>query len=226
MIHVNNRKAIRSLSRKSIKANHLRNWIAILAIALTATLFTALFTVGGSLLASFQEGTMRQVGTRAHGGFKFLTQEQYDVLSEDPKIKDISYNIIVGIAENPELNKTYTEIRWTEKKAADWSFCTPTTGRLPESGMELATTTAVLDALGVPHALGERVPLTFTANGVQYHDTFTLCGFWESDILLGANEAFVSREYCEQVAPVLTVPLYEQEVQDASYMAGLSLIHI
>lgn len=221
MIKVSNRKTIANLSRKSLKANRIRNIVAVLAIALTAILFTALFTVGGSLMKSMQESTMRQVGTSAHGGYKFLTQEQYDAVCADPKVKDISYNIIVGFAENQELSKTNTEIRYSEEKAAKWGFTVPTTGRLPESGMEVATNTAVLDALGVSHEIGETVPLEFTAKGEKHSDDFTLCGFWEADIAMPANQVFVSREYSDQVASVITTPLYElPEGYDQSYYAG------
>ncbi|MEA4972655.1 MAG: ABC transporter permease [Candidatus Metalachnospira sp.] len=220
MIKVNNKKAISNLSRKSLKSNRLRNLVAVLAIAMTAVLFTALFTVGGSMLASIQQATMRQVGTSSHAGFKFLTQEQYDILCQDPKIKDISYNIVVGFGENEELKKTYTEIRWTEPKDAEWSFTMPTTGRLPQERLELATTTSVLDALGVPHELGQKVHLEFSSNGIKYSQDFTLCGFWESDVVMGANEAYVSREYCDEVAPVINVPIYENPDADYSSLAG------
>ncbi len=79
--------------------------------------------------------------------------------------KDISYNIIIGFAENEALNKTYTEIRYTEEKSAKWGFCAPTTGTLPVKKMDVATSTKVLNALGLPHELGVQVPLQFTANG-------------------------------------------------------------
>ena len=46
MLKVNNKKAVRNLSDKSLKGNMPRNIIAVIAIALTALLFTALFTVG------------------------------------------------------------------------------------------------------------------------------------------------------------------------------------
>lgn len=221
MMKVSNRKTIANLSRKSLKANRIRNIVAVLAIALTAILFTALFTVGGSLVKSMQESTMRQVGTSAHGGYKFLTQEQYDAVCTDSEVKDISYNIIVGFGENPELAKTNTEIRYTEEKAAKWGFTLPTTGSLPESGMELATNTAVLDALEIPHELGETVHLEFTAKGQKHSDDFTLCGFWEADVAMPSNQVFVSREYCDQVASVITTPLYElTEGYDQSYYAG------
>ena len=111
MLKVKNQKAIRRLAARNFRASGMRNIVAILAIMLTAILFTALFTIGGSMILSMQQSTMRQVGTSAHGGYKFLTQGQYDTLKKDPELKDISYNIIVGNGENPELKKTYTEIR-------------------------------------------------------------------------------------------------------------------
>lgn len=90
----------------------------MVAIILTTVLFTSVFSVGMSAIDSMQQSTMRQVGTSAHGGFKFLTWQQYEKLLEDPKIKDISYNIIIGFAENEALNKTYTEIRYPENSFA------------------------------------------------------------------------------------------------------------
>lgn len=218
MNKVKNQKVVERLSVRSLRSARLRNLVAVCAIALTTIMFTTLFTIGGSLLSTMQEATMRQVGTRAHGGFKFMTEEQYEQISKDKKIKDISYNIIIGLAENPELNKVCTEIRYTEKKAAEWGYCMPTTGELPEKKYDIATTTNVLDALGVPHKLGEKVTLEFTVKGQKISQEFTLCGFWEADVALGVSEAFVSREYCDEVAPVLHVPLYEQEEIDTINM--------
>ena len=45
-MRVPNRGVIRRLSRKTLKASRTRNLIAVLAIALTTVLFTALFTIG------------------------------------------------------------------------------------------------------------------------------------------------------------------------------------
>lgn len=218
MFDVSSRKSVSLLSRRTLKYSKTRNIVAVCAIILTAVLFTSVFSIGMSMIDSFQRETMRQVGTEAHGGFKFLTQKQYDILAADEKVQDISYNIFVGIAENPELNKTYTEIRYTEEKAAKWSFNMPETGTLPKEKMDIATTTAVLDALGVPHTLGTKVPLEFTVNGVKVQETFTLCGYWEHDAVAMANEAFLSRAYTDETAPVW------QEVPESfgiySYEAG------
>lgn len=216
MSKVNSRKAIRMVAGRTFRYNRTRNLIGLLAICLTAVLFTAVFSIGMSALHSLQQTTMRQVGTKAHGGFKYLTMPQYEILKKDEKIRDISYNILLGTAENPELSKTYTEIRYTEEKSAAWSFSMPTTGRLPKEGRELATTVQVLDALGVEHRLGAEVPLRFTANGEVHEDVFTLCGFWSTEDVTVANQAFVSYEYAVLVAPVwqavpenFGVPSYE-----------------
>ena len=202
MLNVNNKKAIRRLSVRSLKNSKTRNFIAVIAIILTTVLFTSVFSVGMSAIDSMQQSTMRQVGTSAHAGFKFLTWQQYEKLLEDPKVRNISYNVIIGTAENEALKKTYTEIRYTEEKSAKWGFCEPTTGTLPMEKMDIATSTTVLDALGLPHELGVQVPLEFTVNGKKYSDMFTLCGFWEQDSVALANEAFLSKEYCDEVAPV------------------------
>lgn len=202
MFKVKNSKVIGKISRRSLKSGRTRNIIAVAAIILTAVMFTALFTVGTSVIESFQLSTMRQVGTQAHGGFKFITWQQYEKIAADPKVKDISYSIIIGTGENPELKKVSTEIRYTEEKEARWCFNYPTTGTLPKNRMDVATTTEVLDALGVPHELGASVPLEFTANGKKYRESFTLCGWWENDVVLGVSQVFLSREYAEEVAPI------------------------
>jgi putative ABC transport system permease protein len=224
MPKVKNGACIRHLSARSLRATKGRNIAAVLAIALTALLFTGVLTVGMSLMDLMQQNTMRQVGTSTHGGFKFLTQAQYDKIAADSAVKDISYTIYLGQGENPELHKTYTEIRYAEPKAAEWNFYLPTTGRLPEAENEAACSTAVLDALGVPHELGQSVTLEFTSQNVHYEDTFTLCGFWEQDTAVVANTVLVSRAYCDRVAPMPAVPLEQLEIPDGadynSYMAG------
>lgn len=203
MLNVNSRKCIRRLSGRTIKKDKTRNIIAILAIILTAVMFTTLLTIGASIVDSLQLSTMRQVGTKAHGGFKFLTQEQYDIVKADPKIKDISYNVIIGFGENPEFSKKSVEIRYTEEKAAEWGFSMPTTGTLPKTRLDIATSTEVLDMLGLPHELGVQVPLEFTAaGGIKYKETFTLCGFWEQDAVSPVCEAYLSKTYCDEVAPI------------------------
>ena len=69
MRKVRNKKVIDKISYKSFRANRTRNVIAIIAIALTAMLFTTLFTVGIGTAENFQRQTMRQAGGDSHGVF-------------------------------------------------------------------------------------------------------------------------------------------------------------
>ena len=70
---VKNNQAIRRLSVRSFGANRTRNVIAAIAIALTAVLFTAVFTIAISLAQQVQRGAMRQAGGDAHGEIKNLS---------------------------------------------------------------------------------------------------------------------------------------------------------
>jgi len=177
----------------------MRNIIALAAVALTSVLFTSVFTLGSSIISAIQEQTMRQVGTSAHGGLKYLTEEQYEHFASSPLIKDISFDIIAAVAENAELGEIYSEIRYSQDKMARWSFSYPTTGAMPQTDRELACSTIVLDALGVPHEPGAPVPLEFTVGEKRFSGTFTLCGFWEGDSIAPAQQIWLSRSYVEKL---------------------------
>lgn len=223
MLKVRNQKAIAHLSAKSMRANGPRNVVAIIAIALTATLFTALFTIGGGMMKSMEMSTMRQVGTTAHAGYKYMTQAEYDAIKTHPSISDISYDIILGRAANPALHKLSVELRYSEERSAQWRFCYPQTGAMPQGYKEVATSTAVLDALGVPHELGSQVTLEYVTRGQTYQDTFTLCGFWQSDPLAAAEEVWLAKEYVLAQAPLYTEAYRDRKDGDIDGTINASL---
>lgn len=200
MINVNNKKMIKQVADTSFKADKMRNLFAVIAIMLTTILFCGLFTIASSLLTSLEESTMRQVGGNSHGGFKYLTMEEYETLSKHPDIKEISYSVVLAIAENEELIKRQTEIRYAnDALEAKMMFAMPTTGRLPEAKDEIAIDTLVLEKLGVPQKLGETVTLKYSVGGEQYTESFKLVGFWEGDIIMPASQAWLSKEYVEGI---------------------------
>lgn len=200
---VRNRKIIRHLSWKSLSANRTRNIVAICAIALTALLFTSLFTIALSINEGFQQANFRQVGGYAHGSFKRMTEEQYNVLKEDPLIAEQGVSRFLGAPSEPPFNKSITEIRSADENYAKFSFATPTTGRLPEEGTdEAAMDTSVLELLGVEPELGKKITLTFDvgANSAkQTTQTFTLCGWWEKDEAMPASEVFIPNNRVDEV---------------------------
>lgn len=204
MKKVNNKRVIRRIADQTRKAGKIRNLIAVLAIVLTSLLFTTVFTVGGSLLEKTQEETMRQVGSSAHGEYKYLTQEEYDIVKKDKKLTGISYRIIVGDLVNEAVNKLPTEVNYYEDQDARWGFCYPQTGHMPEKEEEFVTSDLVLKALGVPCRLGEQVPLKIQIGEEVVSRTFTLSGYYQGDRIMMAQMVMVSKTFQEKVAPVPT----------------------
>ena len=201
---VANKKCITNLSKKSLRANKTRNRMAVAAIILTTVLFTALFTVGGTMLYSFEQETMRQVGGDLHGTFKYVTKEQMDKLSQHPLIKSDGKRLVLGVPVEAPFNKQHTEISYMDENCAKGYFCYPKQGRLPKEGTkEMACDTKVLELLGVEPELGAKLTITYDIGlfgdvNRKVTDTFTLCGWWEFDDVSQASMAVVPLSYVEE----------------------------
>ncbi|MBR7190236.1 MAG: ABC transporter permease, partial [Oscillospiraceae bacterium] len=200
MVRVKNSACVRRLALKSLRANRARNTAAVLAIALTSLLFTALFTITMSVNASFQESNFRMVGGYAHGSFKRLTPEQYDELKTDPLIKEYGLHRFLGGAEDSCFAKTNVEIHHWDHKAAEWSYCVPTVGSVPAEGSsEAAADLAVLRYLGVEPEIGARFTVTLEIDGVATEQTFSLSGWWEGDAAAAARIILIPESRVDEV---------------------------
>lgn len=220
MKKVNNKRVIRRIADQTRKAGKKRNLIAVLAIALTALLFTTVFTVGGSLLEKSQEETMRQVGGSAHGGYKYLTQEEYDILKKDQHLTGVSYRIMVGDLVNEKVKKLPTEVNYYEEQDAKWGFCYPQVGHMPEKENEFVASDLVLKALGVSCRLGEQVPLEIQIGEDMVKRTFTLSGYYQGDSVMMAQMVMVSKDFQEKVAPVPTESMLNGELMSMDMYTG------
>ena len=84
------------------------------AIELTALLFTSLFTIAFSVNEGIQQTTFRQAGSFSHGGFKYLTEEQYDGLKDDPRIAQSGLRRFIGMPAELPFNKSHVEIGYAD----------------------------------------------------------------------------------------------------------------
>ncbi len=197
---VSNRKCVRALSLKSLWAAKTRNIVAVLAIALTTVLFTSLFTIALSINEGFQQSNFRQVGGFSHGGFKYLTEEQFHELREDPLIAQWGLRRFVGMPTEVPFNKSHVEVGYSDANEARWMYCDPVEGHLPEEGTnQAATDTHVLELLGVEPELGVEFTLTFQVDGIPVTETFTLCGWWEYDEAIVANHILIPLSRVEAI---------------------------
>ena len=209
MTKVNNKKVIRRLAFRELKANRKMNFMVILSIVLTCILFTALTSIGGNLLNGFQQETMRQVGGDRMAGLKYVLPEDYEKVKSDKAVRDAVYRIIVGQAVNEDFRNISVEINCAgDKAAAESMFCMPNTGRLPEEYNEIAVSTLVLDELKLPYELGITVPITLDVDGDISEHEFTLCGYWKGEKVAMAQECWVSVAFADEYAPTPNVSFY------------------
>lgn len=149
MYRVNNQKAVRRLADRSFRAGRSRNIIVVLAIALTALLFTALFTVGSGLIENLQRQTMRQAGGDGMAVLKYITDEEYEAVKDHSLIKDISYNrLLSSSVDNEELLKRHGELYYMDETGIRLGFCEPVEGTVPQAEDDLMMDTKTAKLLG------------------------------------------------------------------------------
>lgn len=207
MRKVKNKKVIRNLADKSFKASRTRNMIAVLAIALTAMLFTALFTIGLGTLENFQRATMRQSGGDSHGVIKDVTMEQYEKLKDHSLIKEsAACEILSDGVLNPEFLKRHVELWYVPEYHYPHRFITIKEGTAPVKADEVLVDDMTLRLLGLPEETGQQITLSLQLGQVDpqvVERTFTVTGILQSDPALNVGFVIASENYLTEYAQEL-----------------------
>lgn len=216
----NNTEVIKRLSKRYFKKNRIRNLAAILAIMLTAFLFTSITSLVFSMSSSIQLSMQMQKGSKADGDIRYLTEEQYQELQNSDFIKEAGCRRFVGFASNASGHMV--EINYADPVQQELTFCTPTHGKAPKKANEIATTDQALEALGVKAKVGETVLVEFTLRGKTYQYEMVVSGWWEAandtGSLLIVSEQFVKDN------PDLFINTYAKDREIAgTYMADVVL---
>ncbi len=198
MYRIPNQTAIHRLSDRSFLANRSRNIIAVLAIALTALLFTALFTVSISTIEHIQTQTMRQAGGDGMAVLKYVTDEIYENVKDHRLVKEISYNrILSSSVDNAELLKRHGELYYMDEVGIKLGFCEPVAGHTPQAEEDLMMDTKTAKLLGITLEVGAPVSLDLTVHGQKVTRQFRLCGWWEADPVFQVSILVASRAYVD-----------------------------
>lgn len=174
----NNSKVITKLSKRYFKKNKVRNLAALLAIILTAFLFTSITSLAFNMASSIQLSLQMQKGSKADGTLGYMTEEQYEQLVNSDFVEQAGHRRIIGYASNTSSHSI--EINYADSVQQELTFCVPTHGTAPEKANEIATTDLALKALGVEPEIGAEVPLEFELRGKTYHYDMVLSGWWEA----------------------------------------------
>lgn len=166
------------LAGRSFRASKMRNLIAVLAIMLTAILFTTVTTIGMGAMDSMTLTMQMQKGSRSDGDFRNMTSEQYEALADADFIKEYGLRMPVGFLTN--TNRTNVEFDVLDETQADLTFCAPSHGNIPQTENEIVTSDAALRDLGVEPEVGATVTIAFTAHGQEYQMDMVVSGWFEA----------------------------------------------
>lgn len=236
MVNVENKKTLNQLTVQFIRMNRGRNTIAILAIILTSLLFTSLFTGVSSMFLTKLEKDKKQYITTSHATIQQLTEKEgqlaEDALKMSGTVEKYGKDLFLGTAEDSHF-PYLVELHCGDENSAENRLSLPTEGHMPQKKDEIAVSTTVLDALEIPHTLGEQITLPVSIQeGPVKTETFILCGYWKGDIVSRWQYAWLSEEYAQEIdtlQPSLTYSVWfksfwnlPQKIQMINELSGLS----
>lgn len=214
---------MRTLARRSFRANRGRNVVAIIAIVLTTMMFTSLFVLSQSMVTNMREMYVQQAGYTSQLSSSLLTDDEAAAIAGHEAVRQESVSTTVGVATN--VPGRQVELRAADADYAESALSLPTEGHLPETADEIALDTITLEKLGLSQELGQRVTLNWTGDPAQdgaERDTFTLCGIWEGNPAAMASMAWVSQDFAAKASAGV-----DQEAERAAGgVLGLKMLHL
>ncbi|EOS80820.1 hypothetical protein C817_01427 [Dorea sp. 5-2] len=212
---------IKKLADRSFRANKMRNVIAIIAIALTAILFTSLFTLGIGVKESTRRANMILSGGDGHAKLIHMDEAEYETISGHPLVKEIAYcRKLADSVDNEALLKRLTLFEYYDEIGLKYLSIEPTSGHMPIEENEVITDTATLDLLDVPHEIGEEITLTLTVHNQQITRSFVLAGWWESYPGVNYGTIAASKAYVQAHTAELT-DTYDQDHVETGTITAL-----
>ncbi|WP_295736218.1 ABC transporter permease [uncultured Oscillibacter sp.] len=169
---------LKTLTRRSFAASRARNWIAVLAIALTAVLFTAIATIALGTMESFTLTLQMQKMSRSDGDIRYMTAEQFESLGQADFIRTAGLRMPVAYLSNAVRHNI--EFNVQDEIQAELTFCAPTHGRTPAAPNEVVASDLALRDLGVEPEEGAEITVTFTAHGQDYALPMVVSGWYEA----------------------------------------------
>ncbi|KKO54792.1 ABC transporter permease [Paenibacillus sp. DMB20] len=165
MLPNNNRAIIKKLTGRTLKANKTRNWMVMMAIALTTFLIASVFSIGMSYLKSYHLQQIRVMGTAAHSALTKATDGQLEQLHEYDYVDSIGKQAMAGrIVRLPEWGPLTVSLYWFDQ--TEWEqhrkpAMTDITGQYPQQEDEVMIATWLLERMGIKEPkLGTEIELT------------------------------------------------------------------
>lgn len=172
------KEMLNTLARRSFAANRVRNLIAVLAIALTAVLFTSVTTISfGTLQSVTLTGQLTKM-SRSDAEIHNLTPEQFEALKKADFVKEAGLRMPVNFLTNSNLHNIEFDIM--DETEARLTFAAPTHGSFPQAANEIVTSDRALSDLGAEVKIGAEVTIEFTVHDKAYRMPMVVSGWYEA----------------------------------------------
>ena len=198
----NNKDIIKKITKRSLKANKIRNIFAVIAIVLTTFMISAIFTLAISYAKNYQIMNLRDQGTTATTFLANPTDKQIKEIENLDISKNIGQEINVGNVSKESLdnNKTNIFIKYLDKE--NWeSQLTPCIsgikGNYPTKENEIMLSKLALEFLNKENSkIGDKIKISYDMNGKTVEKEFILSGYFTSyDYIKDSGYMFVSEKF-------------------------------
>ena len=191
-------KCLCVLAGRLYKENKRRNIAIFIAIALASMFIMVVFTVTDSMQKMISTQNLKVIGTVAEGMYHNITSNQYEIIHQDPKFSEVSYNVFLGTIDLDTKELAGIRVLYSEEKAAKWSFNDLIEGHWAEQPDEIVVDEMFLSCFERIYQLGDKLLLKIVANGEVIEREFTICGICNSNKALGISNLYVSKRYLEE----------------------------
>ena len=176
----NNKAVIKKLANRSFRSNKMRNVIAVIAIALTTFLFTAVLTIGMGAKGTLEYNMAKMIGTGADALVQGLSEEQFQQLKENSMFEKVGCWVPIEIMTN--TNRIFAEIDYADQPQLELRMQTPRTGSAPQKANEVLVSANILKDLNIEEKIGAEIPveLKVRQSGQMYHFDMIVSGIYDT----------------------------------------------
>lgn len=174
----NNKAVVKKLAKRSVSASRTRSIVTVIAIAITALLFTSVVTLAAGTIQSTQLSLQMMKGSKADATLQYLSEEQFEQLQQHAGIKKAGLRMPVGFLANTKQHNI--ELNVMDETQMELTFATPTHGTIPKKSDELVTSDIALRELGAEPAVGQQVTLEIPIRGQVHSVSMKVSGWYEA----------------------------------------------
>ena len=158
----------------------MRNVIAVIAIALTTFLFTAVLTIGMGAKGTLEYNMAKMIGTGADALVQGLSEEQFQQLKENSMFEKVGCWVPIEIMTN--TNRMVAEIDYADQPQLELRMQTPRTGSAPQKANEVLVSANILKDLNIEEKIGAEIPIEFKnrQSGQMYHFDMIVSGIYDT----------------------------------------------